>query len=464
MDWVVVRNRSSHIEARNQRRIDEALTELSQAGRLPRRAGAQRAGDLPRAVPLGPDAARQGPPGRARHQPPRRPAGTARAGRATCTCPGSRRAPRGRLSDGPADRLSPSLGAGRVEDGDRALAVAAAVSRPARRRCSARASCWACGPMPHRSEIIEAHRRLIAMVHPDRGGTNEPGARGQCRARPAARRTSRRPDGASDELQVSPYRPARIRHPRRSSARRSGPDDARAIGRGFATLLREAGGKKVAVGYDGRVSSPMLEHALIEGLTASGCDVVRIGMGPTPMLYYAEASAEQVDGGIQITGSHNPANYNGFKMVFQGRPFFGAGHPDARPAGRGRRLARRDRQGRTSRDPRRLYRSPAGRPRRHRSRAARRPQGRLGRGQRRRRPRARGAGRAAAGRAFLPLHRSRRQLSQPSSRSHCPREPDGSSKRSSPRRTSTSELHSTATATGSARSTAKAASSGATSC
>ena len=102
-----------------------------------------------------------------------------------------------------------------------------------------------------------------------------------------------------------------------------GADDARAIGRGFATLLRQAGGTKVAVGYDGRVSSPMLEHALVEGLTASGCDVVRIGMGPTPMLYYAEASAEDVDGGIQITGSHNPANYNGFKMVYQGRPFFG---------------------------------------------------------------------------------------------------------------------------------------------
>ncbi len=103
-----------------------------------------------------------------------------------------------------------------------------------------------------------------------------------------------------------------------------GPDDARAIGRGFASLLREAGGSKVAVGYDGRVSSPILEHALIEGLTASGCDVVRVGMGATPMLYYAEASMEDVDGGIMITGSHNPANYNGFKMVFQGRPFFGA--------------------------------------------------------------------------------------------------------------------------------------------
>ena len=107
-----------------------------------------------------------------------------------------------------------------------------------------------------------------------------------------------------------------------------GPDDARAIGRGFATLLRRArqgtGRSKVAVGFDGRTSSPMLEAPLVEGLTASGVDVVRVGMGPTPMLYYAEASAEDVHGGIQITGSHNPPDYNGFKMVFEGRPFFGA--------------------------------------------------------------------------------------------------------------------------------------------
>jgi phosphomannomutase len=103
-----------------------------------------------------------------------------------------------------------------------------------------------------------------------------------------------------------------------------GPDDARAIGRVFGSMLREAGGSRVAVGYDGRVSSPILEHALVEGLNSCGCDVVRIGMAATPMLYYAEASDEQIDGGIEITGSHNPANYNGFKLVFQGRPFFGA--------------------------------------------------------------------------------------------------------------------------------------------
>ena len=103
-----------------------------------------------------------------------------------------------------------------------------------------------------------------------------------------------------------------------------GAEDARAIGRGFGTLIRRDGGKLVAVGWDGRVSSPVLADALVEGLTGSGVNVRRVGMGPTPMLYYAEASAEEVDGGIQITGSHNPANYNGFKMVFRGRPFFGA--------------------------------------------------------------------------------------------------------------------------------------------
>ncbi|MDM7971566.1 MAG: phosphomannomutase/phosphoglucomutase [candidate division Zixibacteria bacterium] len=103
-----------------------------------------------------------------------------------------------------------------------------------------------------------------------------------------------------------------------------GAEDAYAIGRSFATLLGRAGGKKVAVGYDGRTSSPMLEEALIRGITESGLDAVSVGMGPTPMLYYAEAVLKDVDGGIQITGSHNPANYNGFKMVFQGRPFFGA--------------------------------------------------------------------------------------------------------------------------------------------
>ncbi len=110
---------------------------------------------------------------------------------------------------------------------------------------------------------------------------------------------------------------------RGTTGRNLGPDDARAIGRGFGTVVRRSGGKRVAVGRDGRRSSPMLEAALVEGLTASGVDVLRIGIGPSPMLYHAERY-QQVDGGIQVTGSHNPADDNGFKMVLGHRPFFGA--------------------------------------------------------------------------------------------------------------------------------------------
>ena len=101
-----------------------------------------------------------------------------------------------------------------------------------------------------------------------------------------------------------------------------GTADATAIGRGFATRIRRAGGTRVVVGYDGRLSSPELEAALVAALAAGGVDVVRIGLGPSPMLYFAEATLE-VDGGIHVTGSHNPAEYNGFKMVLRHAPFFG---------------------------------------------------------------------------------------------------------------------------------------------
>ena len=110
-----------------------------------------------------------------------------------------------------------------------------------------------------------------------------------------------------------------------------GADDAYALGRSFATHVVRSGGRCVAVGYDGRLTSPMLEEALVAGLCASGADVCRIGLGPTPMLYFAEASLPEVDGGIQITGSHNPPDQNGFKIVFRGGPFFG---PDILDLGR----------------------------------------------------------------------------------------------------------------------------------
>jgi phosphomannomutase len=101
------------------------------------------------------------------------------------------------------------------------------------------------------------------------------------------------------------------------------PADAFAIGRCFGTVVARAGGHVVAVGYDGRLSSPRLEPSLVDGLKASGMEVVRVGLGPTPMLYYASATLK-TDGAVMLTGSHNPPDYNGFKMVLQGKPFFGS--------------------------------------------------------------------------------------------------------------------------------------------
>ena len=100
-------------------------------------------------------------------------------------------------------------------------------------------------------------------------------------------------------------------------------EDARALGQVFGTRVRRAGGSSVCVAYDGRMSSPDLEAALVEGLSASGIEAVRIGRGPTPMLYFA-ARALEADGGIMVTGSHNPPDYNGFKMVLGKASFFGA--------------------------------------------------------------------------------------------------------------------------------------------
>ena len=101
-----------------------------------------------------------------------------------------------------------------------------------------------------------------------------------------------------------------------------GEADAVALGRAFAAVVAEKGGKRIAIGRDGRLSSPSLEAALVVGVTGSGIDVVRIGLGPTPMLYFAVNTLD-VDGGIMVTGSHNPANYNGFKLMLGKKSFFG---------------------------------------------------------------------------------------------------------------------------------------------
>jgi len=98
---------------------------------------------------------------------------------------------------------------------------------------------------------------------------------------------------------------------------------AESVGAAFGTLLAEEGGSRVALGRDVRPSSVRLAAGVERGLVAAGLVVERVGLVPTPALYYA-ASARGLDGGIQITGSHNPPEFNGFKMTSRTRPIFGA--------------------------------------------------------------------------------------------------------------------------------------------
>jgi phosphomannomutase len=99
-------------------------------------------------------------------------------------------------------------------------------------------------------------------------------------------------------------------------------DDAYAIARAFATMVAERGGTKICIGYDGRLSSPAFEEACVEGVTDCGLQAVRVGLGPTPMLYYA-VNVLDAGGGLMVSGSHNPPEYNGFKMMIGKSPFYG---------------------------------------------------------------------------------------------------------------------------------------------
>lgn len=98
--------------------------------------------------------------------------------------------------------------------------------------------------------------------------------------------------------------------------------DAFAVGCAFGTYIRRQGGRTVCLGYDGRESSPVFAAAAAEGFVAAGLSVENIGLGPTPMLYFA-VKDRKADAGLMITGSHNPADYNGFKMTLQTGPVYG---------------------------------------------------------------------------------------------------------------------------------------------
>lgn len=105
-----------------------------------------------------------------------------------------------------------------------------------------------------------------------------------------------------------------------------GPDVSEPVGRAYGTLVRETTGKdrpRVVVGRDNRPSSPALAQALVQGIRAAGVDVLDVGTVPTPLAYWAEAT-RKTDGAVQVTGSHNPAEWNGIKMTVQGRAIYGA--------------------------------------------------------------------------------------------------------------------------------------------
>lgn len=103
-------------------------------------------------------------------------------------------------------------------------------------------------------------------------------------------------------------------------------DFAEHLGRAFGSEAVAAGERAVAVGRDGRLSGPELSAALVRGLVSTGLDVVDLGAVTTPMLYYVAATRGEhgCRSGIQVTGSHNPKDYNGFKMVLAGRAIYGA--------------------------------------------------------------------------------------------------------------------------------------------
>ncbi|MFN4118243.1 phosphomannomutase/phosphoglucomutase [Acidovorax sp.] len=98
-------------------------------------------------------------------------------------------------------------------------------------------------------------------------------------------------------------------------------DVARGLGRAFGTAARAEGQTTIAVGRDGRLSGPALSAALIQGLVDAGMEVIDVGMVTTPILYFAASTL--CHSGIQVTGSHNPRDYNGFKMVLNGRAIYG---------------------------------------------------------------------------------------------------------------------------------------------
>lgn len=96
------------------------------------------------------------------------------------------------------------------------------------------------------------------------------------------------------------------------------------IGKAYGTYVKRRGGKRVVCGRDGRLSGPTLQRALIEGILSTGIDVIDIGVTPTPVMYFSLFRLEEIGGGIQVTGSHNPPEFNGLKICVGKETIFGS--------------------------------------------------------------------------------------------------------------------------------------------
>lgn len=96
------------------------------------------------------------------------------------------------------------------------------------------------------------------------------------------------------------------------------------IGKAYGTIIKRKGGKKICCGRDGRLSSPSLQEALIKGILSTGIEVINIGICPTPVMYFSLFAFEDSDGGIQVTGSHNPPEFNGLKICVGKDTIFGS--------------------------------------------------------------------------------------------------------------------------------------------
>ena len=166
---------------------------------------------------------------------------------------------------------------------------------------------------------LTERRQVAAPPEPTLAELQAGGLIAPAKLKAAIRALEVQPDAPAVEVERSIFRAYDIRG---IVGQTLNAETARLIGRAVGALMKEKGLRRVAVGRDGRISSPEMSRALIDGLRASGVDVTDVGMVPTPVAYFA-AHELRLGSAIAVTGSHNPPDYNGFKIVIDGETLSG---------------------------------------------------------------------------------------------------------------------------------------------